>query len=448
MENFWLTEKKGIKMQESIKLSEISKCRTTRKLLSGLLVLMFSNVVLAVDKCGDYPSDGNPFPCSNGGNCTWWAWKMAKDSWGIDFPARGNANTWDDTALNKNYITRTVPMPGNIAQKNSSPYKGDDGNWYDYGHVAFVTDVNYSTKTVYWSEMNYGSWGVKNRSGSFSSFDNYISSPNTPEFHGAGSLISPEKNCYGCNADLDALHADGQAGLVLFQWYHTPDRCDHIDISVSNMSYALPVKIRSGSWDSRINDKHFVAKLPTSIDASGGSSPWNVTAITFDPLTMPGIVTAKCSVSSKVGTPFSYAPVATETQGIALANGWTWQGNGSLISSLAPGASGYGVTQDVVNLTSEKGAAFFQWQKTFYCKNLQISAKIAGNYKLRLRGWNASPDNRVMTRDMSLSSFATDVLDAGEVSGSTDGYYLLSVYPDISVNMSTVNPINVSCKSY
>lgn len=57
-----------------------------------------SNLAYAVDKCGAFGgslSPGNPFDCcANKGNCTWWAWRMAKLRWGVDFPARRNAKYW------------------------------------------------------------------------------------------------------------------------------------------------------------------------------------------------------------------------------------------------------------------------------------------------------------------------------------------------------------------
>jgi hypothetical protein len=273
-----------------------------------------------------------------------------------------------------------------------------------------------------------------------------------PEFHGAGSLISPSLDCFGCNRDTDAIHADGKPGLVLFQWYYNPTYCDHIDIAVDGMSYAKPVKIRTGAWNYRTGDKNYSAILPVSVEAASADSqyPWNVTAVTVDAFSSPATVTATCKVSAKVGT--KTAEVNPNPKGIDLENGWTWQGNGSLISTIP--SSDFGVVMDVVNLTTAKGAAFFQWQKSTKCKNLNITAGLAGNYKLRLRGWDSSPVSTatkplILTRDVYLSGSLATVLNYAELAQTQiNGYYLLSVYSDINMSTTVTNPINVTCSAF
>lgn len=269
------------------------------------------------------------------------------------------------------------------------------------------------------------------------------------EFHGAGSLISPADTRYGGNFDFDAIHGNGKNALAVFQWYYTSEQCKHIDIALKDMEYPYPVKIRSGQWSNRANDSYYIAHLPVSIDASSNNSdyPWNVTAVTFY---MPpqGTLEAKCSISSKVGNPVKITETQPESQGIVLDNDWIWNGNGSLISTI--NRKGYGTTKDVVNLAGNKAAAFFQWQKSSSCKNIQISSEVSGNYKLRLRGWNTSPtltENRILARDVYVFNVPIDVLNAEELAKtSNEGYYLLSVFQDFPVNMSIQNPINVNCK--
>lgn len=109
-----------------------------------------------VYSCGGYNDDcycaaWNPFPCcSNGGNCTWWAWHMACCNWGVDVPPRGNANTWAGTFAAYGYSVYSSPAVGRIACRNSGTY----------GHVAYVTGVSGDYVTV--SEMNcWGGYGAR-----------------------------------------------------------------------------------------------------------------------------------------------------------------------------------------------------------------------------------------------------------------------------------------------
>jgi hypothetical protein len=61
----------------------------------------------SADYCEGYNSSGNPYPCDNGGNCTWWAWYMAQSNWGVNLPAWGNAKDW---ATNAKKISISYPQ--------------------------------------------------------------------------------------------------------------------------------------------------------------------------------------------------------------------------------------------------------------------------------------------------------------------------------------------------
>src|SRR6185437_5086027 len=67
-------------------------------------------------RCGAY----DPYPCcSNGGNCTWWAWEAACCNWGIGLPGWGNANQWQGNARAQGYDIRScqTPVTGAIANR-------------------------------------------------------------------------------------------------------------------------------------------------------------------------------------------------------------------------------------------------------------------------------------------------------------------------------------------
>jgi surface antigen len=108
-----------------------------------------------VATCGGLSSPRNPFPCNNGGNCVWFAWKMASDQWGIDFPARGNANTWVNSATAN--VFRVLPTPALSTIAVNTTQKDITGTVA--GHVGWV--VSSSGNTVCTQEMSWGVPGMK-----------------------------------------------------------------------------------------------------------------------------------------------------------------------------------------------------------------------------------------------------------------------------------------------
>jgi|SRR5579871_2039924 len=106
----------------------------------------------ATDTCAGQTSVGNPFPCCSAGNCTWWAWKMMKDNWGIAEPDWHDAQLWASNATSvSHHNVISIPSVGTIGV-----YIPADGS---IGHVAYVTQVN-NDGSVYVTEMNCGGNGV------------------------------------------------------------------------------------------------------------------------------------------------------------------------------------------------------------------------------------------------------------------------------------------------
>ena len=110
-----------------------------------IALLLWAGRASAVYQCGDQTDDckcgaDDPYPCcSNGGNCTWWAWEAACCNWAVALPGWGNANQWvGNAAADPDYEVLTSPVVGSIACKVSGTY----------GHVAWVTAVNGSQITV------------------------------------------------------------------------------------------------------------------------------------------------------------------------------------------------------------------------------------------------------------------------------------------------------------
>lgn len=109
-----------------------------------------SEITAQVNSCGGHYSQYNPYPCGNGGNCTWWAWYMAQSNWGVNLPSWGNAKSWAGYATNAGYsVLSGIPAPNTIGVNTWQTTGG-----IAYGHVAWVLQV--SGDSVYVSEMYYG----------------------------------------------------------------------------------------------------------------------------------------------------------------------------------------------------------------------------------------------------------------------------------------------------
>ena len=129
--------------------------KVTRILLASVLLIAGASQSLfaqAASTCGGQTENGDIYPCnppcSNSSNCTWWAWKEAKDIWGRTLPNWGNAGQpWITGAANSGYIISPVPALNTIAVSSS------------IGHVAWIDQTpNYSAMQVTVSEQNCGNY--------------------------------------------------------------------------------------------------------------------------------------------------------------------------------------------------------------------------------------------------------------------------------------------------
>lgn len=148
-----------------------------KKLIFVLLIVSFivtSNVYAnpATNSCGTENTKNSPYPCCdndlNGsylnkkdGNCTWWAWKKARDNWKVELNNWNNAYEWDKKAKNDKCEIKDTPQSDVIAQWNKtvkSCVKYKNGKCKEYkdvetGHVAWVHSVDYGKKRAWISEM-------------------------------------------------------------------------------------------------------------------------------------------------------------------------------------------------------------------------------------------------------------------------------------------------------
>ncbi len=96
----------------------------------------------ATNQCDGRYIDGNPYGCcSNGGNCTWWAWYAATMVWGElpRQPTWGNAAVWAIRAPTYGYPVMPTPAIHTIGVNTTALPGGCSGE--NCGHVAWVTEI-------------------------------------------------------------------------------------------------------------------------------------------------------------------------------------------------------------------------------------------------------------------------------------------------------------------
>ncbi|WP_462156411.1 CHAP domain-containing protein [Pseudoalteromonas piscicida] len=187
----------------------MKKSRNLKQSILLASIGFFASQSQAVDYCGGQTSINNPFPCCTSadeveGNCTWFAWKKAKDVWGHslqlnDYPR--HAYRWDvDSykAINKSsgYIYRREPALNSVAIRDSR-----NG---DYGHVAWVANIDGNNLTV--QEQNcesnnqYPNGIVRNRS----FFNNYLLGMRVQDFWVSGHRIAADPDATISRPNFDA----------------------------------------------------------------------------------------------------------------------------------------------------------------------------------------------------------------------------------------------------
>jgi len=98
------------------------------------LKILFLLLIISVLKTTYVNAASNPYKASGpyGTNCTWYAWKMAKEKGGVELLTLGDAKSWYSNAKNKGYLVGTTPKANSIIVW---------ANWTDYGHVGYVEKV-------------------------------------------------------------------------------------------------------------------------------------------------------------------------------------------------------------------------------------------------------------------------------------------------------------------
>jgi hypothetical protein len=276
---------------------------------------------------------------------------------------------------------------------------GDIGPYENAPHLHFGINTSKALLSGYTSKPNPKNCHTEDMRG-FVDPGVFLTNekPARYEFHGAGSIIKTETDCFGCNKDLAKVQATGKKGLVSFQWKYNRANCDFINISASDFGTdELTVGIIAGKWSHRSNDKYYRATLPVSIGHPRAG--FNVAAVM-----MPVEVSSPVTIRAECGT---HNPRDTKTEisrneiGVELTDGHVWNGSGSIISYNTVPSTGYGRVKDIafVNGSENIGATVFQWQRSSRCQALKIHAKnrdLNESYpsvELAIKGWSEHPNN-------------------------------------------------------
>jgi hypothetical protein len=224
-------------------------------------------------------------------------------------------------------------------------------------------------------------------------------------FDGAGSLVSPNKECWGCDRDEARMQPYGGVGsTVVFQFYKNAN-CSHIDI---RSKYDIgEVIIRSKGWrQTDLTEKAYryanltigdadklkqggVSIEPTSDRASNG---WTTLAITtVNPISRTTPIYAFCRTDSDIFNSGGREKVDTDL--VDVTYDYFWTGTGSLIS--LTNQSGFGSKKDwAVPFKTVNSLTSFQWETT-NCKEIRITNGTTNNYTdatVDIKGWAESHD--------------------------------------------------------
>lgn len=257
---------------------------------------------------------------------------------------------------------------------------------------------------------------------------------NTPtrhDYQGAGSLIKTDTACFGCSYDVARTHPTAK-GMVSFQWMWDSNNCDHINIWATDRTTnnawrnaktgnPLTVGIIAGSWDSREQDKYYVATLPISIGHP--RQTFNIAAVMLPSKNVGDVdIYAQCSNTAPVGIKVETSTINKE---IPLQGGAFWSGQGSVISGVTFPSVSFGRNYDEARLSKQFGNISFQWQPSNRCESLKIYSGSNRNVdvELSVKGWS-EPQNQKVIQNIRLpyilnNNFGLNI--------SSDAYYVFEV---------------------
>jgi len=222
-----------------------------------------------------------------------------------------------------------------------------------------------------------------------------LTSSQTSIIDGAGSLVSPNEYCWGCDRDQANMQShSGENSTVVFQWRYDKDSCSQIDISADRD--IGDVIIRAKGWKDKVTKVATSVKLsssPISIRRPNRKSNWTTLAVTTQkPLTKEAEIYAYCK---KKGSNYLNGNRGSASKDFVNFNlDYVWSGTGSLISqSKKSNYDGFGHNRDwAITYFKKKSLTTFQWDSTT-CHEITITNGktddyYANNVKVDIKGWD------------------------------------------------------------
>ena len=260
---------------------------------------------------------------------------------------------------------------------------------------------------------------------------------------GAGSLVRPNEDCFGCNKDELRLHKNTKSGSTgIFQWLYDAGTCNQIDIHSNKNIGEVVIKVKS--WNDHNVQKAYKTKLNAndlfSIKALG---IWNLISITTTgELSEETSIYANCKSYPNEFYNANRKEIAKDN--INITNEYFLAGTGSVITKgLNYKNNHYGQYKDWA-ITHENDAlnsmTTFQWYTNSSCKEITLSkegtnSKVSIN-SVSIKGWHEKEWEKTTCNSLPCNIEAP----------SLDFYYLLKVKIPAGHSSSYLHNVNVQAK--
>jgi len=396
------------------------------------IILLANNMEPDWENNKAYKSPLNPSAKAGyGGQCTAFVWGRVYEKFNIELGINAprsvpHANKWwTDNLYPKTLKRGSIPKSNSIVIWGGDFHKKNGKYKNPYGHVAFIEKVE--NGYVYFNEANVETFKNTNFGGGYDGYVKkwtlekfkkyrpysgkisgyiYINSSTTSGiFDGAGSLVSPKDDCWGCDKDEARMQPhNGVGSTVVFQWWYDKDICSQIDL-IANED--IDVVVRAKGWNKHLTEKEFKVTLgqnPITLKRPNVNNDWTTLAITsIKPVTDTTPIYALCKTSSD-----EYKKGNRETSGnpslVDVTSNHYWTGTGSIISQATPRPKyPYGVSKDdAVTFKTKKSLTSFQWDTT-NCNDIEVSNDGTNKYTdaiVDIKPWYESSWNKEICKSL------------------------------------------------
>ncbi len=288
------------------------------------------------------------------------------------------------------YTTGNLDTIGNLGGRYSDDNSGSGNNFkitYDTsnsmpGGLSIVVSSRNGVSGSYTLHLE----GVEK--GSYNNTSSNSNNELLSNFDGAGSLIAPDKNCWGCNKDMAVMQPSDKPSTVAFQWLNDSEgNCKSLNIEADIENFTIHTKYWSTL--SPIKSYNVSGKNKVTIPNVG---TWNTTTIISQ---TPLNKLANIEVTCNKNTVSENDLTLIDSKNIQFSNGYTWTGNGSIISKDTYPKDDFGTTQDLAVVDNNiDSIVAFQWQVSDRCKKLEISQNDNYNNSfygnLKVKEWSST----------------------------------------------------------